>query len=285
MTFSARATRGLEVALLLLAFGPLLVEWGQTAGASPRLSYALLVPLLAGVLALREARSFPAAPGGRGNGGASPCGAWLALAAAAALFLGTFTGLFTLSLLAFPLALAALVGRWAGRTWLRRLAPGLAFLALMVPPPLPVMDRVNPALIEASGQTAVWLLGPLDPHAAWAGSTLTFRGWTLIVAEACSGSGTFLILFVLCLFLAGLFRMGTFPALALALCSVPLALFGNGLRIAASALLIDAFGPGAASGLPHELLGQLVVIGSAAGLAWLVDRLTRGLPAAAGSNP
>ena len=52
---SARATRGLELALFVGLVSPLLVEWFETTSASSRLSYALLVPGLALVLALRRA--------------------------------------------------------------------------------------------------------------------------------------------------------------------------------------------------------------------------------------
>ncbi len=271
MTLSARAIRGLEAVMLLWFSGPLLLEWAQTASSSARLSYVLLVPVLSLALALRSA-------GGAGTRSAPLAGdlaaACLALAATAALVLGTLSGVFTLSLLAVPLAVAALVGRWWGTGGLRRGAPALVLLLAMVPPPMPLMDRVNPALVEASGRTATWLLSSFDPAVSWIGSTLGFRGWNLVVADACSGSGTFLILAVLCLFLAGLFRMRPLPSACLVALSVPLALFLNGARIASSALLIDRFGPSAASGLSHELLGQALVIAGAAGLAYLVDRLS-----------
>jgi len=270
---SDRASRGLEVALFLGLVSPLLWLWVETTGASSRLSYALLVPALALVLALRARReeaSAPSEPDGIGPG----LGTCAALAASAALLLGTLTGLFTISLLALPLAAIAYMARWTGIRGVARRTPALLFLFAMVPPPMPVMDRVNPFLVQASGQTAVVLLTPFDPQSSWFGSTLEFRGWTLIVAEVCSGSGTFLTLGVLCAFLAGLFRLRPLPAVALVLLSFPLTLLVNGLRIASSALVIDRFGVEAGHGLPHELLGQAVVITSAAMLALGVERLS-----------
>lgn len=264
---SARATRGLELALFLGLAAPLLREWLETTSASSRLSYALLVPALAGVLALR-ASTTSAVPPAPASGLAGLC----ACLAALALLGGSLSGVFTLSLLALPLATLAFVARWAGADGLRRFGPALAFLFLMIPPPMPLMDRLNPLLTEASGQTAVTLLSPLDAGAGWAGSTLSFRGWRLLVAEVCSGSGTLLMLGTLCAFLAGLFRLRPAGALGLMLLALPLTLLVNGVRIASSALVIDRFGAEAGKGLAHELLGQGVVIAGAALLVIAVER-------------
>ncbi len=270
---SARATRGLELALFCGLVSPLLIEWFETTSASSRLSYALLVPGLALVLALRTSRPESAlAPG------ASPWAATAAilgaLSSALALLAGSLSGIFTLSLLAIPLAAMAWTARLAGTRGLRRFGPALALSFLMVPPPMPVLDRINPFLIQASGSTAVTLLAPFDRAVDWAGSTLSFRGWTLIVAEACSGSGTFLMLGTLCAFLAGLFRLRARAALLLLAAALPLTLLVNGVRIASSALVIDAYGAAAGEGLAHELLGQAVVLAGAALLVLAVERWT-----------
>ncbi len=278
---SARATRGLEVALFLGLLAPLLVEWFETTSASSRLSYALLVPALAIVLALRAvpglfSGAVPAAPDA-GTAGPAPApflAAFFALGAALALLAGTLSGVFTLSLLAIPLALPAFAARTFGRERLRALAPALLLLFLMVPPPMPVMDRINPFLVQASGSATLAMLTPFDPEVGWAGSTLTFRGWTLIVAEACSGSGTFLMLGTLCAFLAGLFRLRPLAAGLLLLLALPITLLVNGVRIASSALIIARFGAAAGEGLAHELLGQAVVITGAALLVVAVERWT-----------
>jgi exosortase/archaeosortase family protein len=264
---SARATRGLELGLLGLCVAPLVREWFETTHASSRLSYALLVPLLALVLALERR--------GRGAEEARPGSGWLwALLAAGALSAGSLSGVFTLALLGVPLAVVAWVERAFGPAVLRRQAPALALLVCMVPPPMPLLDRVNPFLIRASGETATWLLRPFDPAASWADATLGFRGWQLVVAEACSGSGTFLMLGTLGAFLAGLFGLRPLSAALLVLASLALTLLVNGARIASSALVIAAFGARAGEGPAHELLGQFVVLLAAGALALVVERAT-----------
>jgi len=276
---SARATRGLEGALFLGLVSPLLLEWFQTTSASSRLSYALLVPGLALALAWRALRApdpeDPEPPEPGVAPGLARSAPWAALAAAGLLG-GTLAGVFTLSLLAVPLGATAFAVRHLPRSRLRRAAPALALLFLMVPPPMPLLDRVNPFLIRASGATAQALLTPFDAGVGWRDATLTFQGWTLIVAEACSGSGTFLMLGVLGAFLAALFRLRPLAALVLVLASLPLTLAVNGVRIASSALVIARFGASAGEGLAHELLGQVVVIAGAGLLALLVERASAG---------
>lgn len=269
---SARATRGLEVALGLGLVSPLLAEWLETTSASSRLSYALLVPALSLVLAWgARGRPSPSDPGPARGAAAAAAGL-----AALALLAGTASGVFTLSLLAVPLLAVAHTARLGGRAALARGAPALAFLFLMVPPPMPLLDRLTPFLVQASGETAVALVRTLDPEASWQGATLSYKGWTLIVAEVCSGSGTFLMLGTLSLFLAGLFRLRRLPAVVLFLASLPLTLLVNGVRIASSALVIDRYGVAAGQGLAHELLGQGVVVAGAALLVLVVERGARG---------
>ncbi len=263
----ARHRARVEALCVLAAFAPLLVEWAGYVGRLPRLSYACLVPLLALLLLARERPDLRAREVPRALGSA------LLLGAALLLLTGTLAGVFTLALAGFPLALAGVLARWTSAADLRRSTPALVLLAALVPPPMPLLDALNPALIRASGAAAVALLAPLDPAAAWAGSTLTFRGWTLLVSEACSGSGTFLALAVCALFLGGLFRMRAAALLAVLLLAPPLTLLVNGLRIAVSAVLIERFGPAAGAGLPHELLGQALFLAGAIALAVLVDRL------------
>jgi exosortase len=269
---SARATRGLELGLFLALVSPLLIEWYETTHASSRLSYALLVPALALALVLRDRGGPSPEPG------SARARAWLAgsaaLAAALALLAGGLSGVFTLSLLAVPLGAVAFTARALGLGELRRRAPALALLFLMVPPPMPLLDRFNPFLIQASGASAVALLTPFDPAVGWEGSTLLYRGWSLIVAEACSGSGTFLMLGTLCAFLVALFRLRGAAAVALLALALPVALLVNGVRIASSALVIDSFGAAAGEGLAHELLGQVVVVLGAGLLVLAVERWT-----------
>lgn len=265
--------RLLPAGILLVAFGPVLYEWSVYVAQVARLGYCLLVPVLAAILAWLVHERAPAP---REDAPGRWAGALILLLGAALLLIGAIGGVFTLSIAGAPVCVIGLVGLRRGFAGLHRYRYALLLLAAMVPPPLPLLDRFTPAMVQASGDAAVGMLALIEPgEITWVGSVLEFRGWTLIVAEACSGSGSMLVLGVLSLFLAGLFRMRWWTLLLTLALVLPLTLFVNGLRIALTAWALDRFGPAAVAGSAHEILGQVVVILAGAGLAVAVDRLTR----------
>ncbi len=261
-----------HLALLLVIFFPILREWWSHCSQISRISYVLLVPLLAWGQTFFRGRA-PWAPVARRD---ATLGALGILGAALLLAAGALSGVFTLSILAFPLAVTALFLQTRGIDFLRHHAWSFVLFAFLVPIPLPLLNHVNPWLVEASGRTAVGMLRVFDGSTEWAGSVLAFQGWDLVVADACSGSGTFLTLWVLAIFLAGLFGLRPTIALFTLVLTAPLALVVNGLRISASALFLDWWGPKAVSGLPHEILGQVLVIGTAILLVLVASRVSKG---------
>lgn len=248
------------------------MEWASFASGVSRIDYCLIVPILAAILArvaIQKQDPLPSpAPKAQRFGYLCLLGGGLLLG------LGSLSAIFTISIAGFPLAVSGLVGIYWGNKGLSRLRYALLMLFAMVPVPLPLLDWLTPSMVRASGATAVAMVSPFDPEATWIGSDLTYRGWTLFVAEACSGSGTLLVLGTLTLFMAGLFQMRALMVVITLLLAIPLTLFINGLRIAAIAFVLDGFGIGAVSGAGHEIIGQLVVIAGAAGLALAVDRLS-----------
>lgn len=266
---TAPAARSLQAVGIIALFLPLLVEWWRHVSEVDRVSYTLLVPLLAGGLAWRRVRDRD--PGATAPANPSGWSIVLLVLAAFLLAVGSLSAIFTLSIAAFPLTVAAWVGTVGGTAALRRFAAPLILLQAMVPPPLPLFDWVVPQLVRASGAAAVLLLSPFDGGSTWIGSELTYRGWTLIVAEACSGSGALLIYWVLIVFLAGLFRMHWAATLGFLAFAIPFTLLINGIRIALTAIILDTWGRPAVVGTGHEILGQVIVILGAGVLAYVMD--------------
>ncbi|MDP6410102.1 MAG: exosortase/archaeosortase family protein [Planctomycetota bacterium] len=306
----SRALRALTAALVLAAFWPAVAEWAPYAWNDPRLGYVLLVPGLALVLAHAHHRSGSEsehgptrAPGSppdrsplevsRGNARAAGSAgrdlarsnaesrtengltaAFALTASAACLTGGILLGRFTLTLVGLPMAAVGWVATWGGAAALGRYAWALVMLAFMVPLPQPLIDHTRPWAAATSGRTALLFLRPLDPECSWIGSTLHYRGWELLVSEACAGSGTTLTLMVLSVFLGGLFHLRPSAAAALVVLAVPASLLVNSLRIALTGVILDQFGPSAVDGVPHELLGQALVIGASGLIATGVARFT-----------
>lgn len=269
---SPNVVRLLQGTVVLLAFGPILVEWVGFAGLVARINYCLLVPFLALILARIAWRDAdPLAPPSAFSAGP---GYVCLFVSGLFLIVGSLSGIFTISIAGFPVAVLGLVGALWGRPGMFRSRYALLMLFAMVPFPLPLLDYLTPTMVRASGAAAAAFVTPFDGDASWLGSNLTYRGWTLFVAEACSGSGTLLVLGSLTLFMAGLFRMKATAITVTLLMVAPIAIVINGLRIAVIAWVLDGFGPAAVTGTGHEILGQVVVIAGAAGLAVGVDKVT-----------
>jgi exosortase len=264
--------RPFQTALIFAAFGPILYEWFWLVNSLARLGYCLLVPILAVILARVATRDEVPLPPPTAQS-ARP-GYLALLGAGCLLLLGSISSVFTVSMVGFPLAALGLVGIIWGKDGVFRFRYALLMLFAMVPVPLPLLDSLTPFMVHASGATAVALARPFDPEVAWLGAELTYRGWTLSVADACSGSGTLLVLGTLTLFMAGLFRMNAISVVVTLLLVAPITLLINGLRIAAIAWMLDGFGPSVVSGVGHEIIGQVVVILGAASLALGVDRFS-----------
>jgi len=257
---------------MLCVFLPILIEWWELVSEVDRVSYVILVPVLAAILAWRSPRaSLPIETRGETHPNADWVVIGLLCLSTCLLTLGSVAAIFTFSFAAFPVAIAAWVASLGRAQWVRY-APSLILLQLMTPPPLPLFDWVVPTLVKASGASAVMLLWPLDSNASWIGSELTYQDWTLVVAEACSGSGALLVYWVLAVFLGALFRLSARSVVFFLALAVPFTLLVNGVRIALTAIILDIWGVPAVTGAGHEILGQVIVILGAGVFAWLIDR-------------
>lgn len=266
------AARSLKVALVLAVFSAILVEWAEYTGGVSRINYCLLVPALAAILAWSVIHDWSPihTPDSSGIQLGYAC---LGLSGLL-LIIGSLASIFTVSIAGFPFAAMGLIALFWGKEGLFRLRYALLMFFAIVPVPLPILDRLTPGMVRATGAAAVAMVSPFDSEAAWVGADLTYRGWTLVVAEACSGSGTLLVLGTLTLFMAGMFRMSTKAVVITLLLVGPITLFINGLRIAVMAWVLDGFGPAAVTGVGHEIVGQLIVIGGAGALALAVDKMS-----------
>lgn len=269
---SSHAVRPLQAALVLVAFGPILLEWADYTGSVSRINYCLLVPVLAIILAGTVMQFMKDLPPVEGRGQAW---GYASLAVAGLLlFLGGLSSIFSLSVAGFPFAVLGLIGIHWGKAGLFQLRYALLMLFAMVPIPLPLLDKLTPSMVKATGLISVAMVKPFDAEATWIGSKLTYQSWSLHVAEACSGSGTLLVFGTLTLFMAGLFRL-RWKALLVTLLLVPgFTLLINGLRIAVLAWILDGFGVEAVTGVWHEVIGQGVVIVGAIILALGVDKIS-----------
>lgn len=159
----------------------------------------------------------------------------------------------------------------------------ILFLLFMAPLPIhwyqPVAIRMQQLVSDVS--TAV--LSALGVPVYQEGYFVFVPGYTMEVAEACSGLRQLVAILALGVAIGHLSGRGRAYRWLLGLAAIPIAIVANCIRVVASGLILIAFGPQWAEGLFHTLEG-LAIIGIAAallvavawGLAYLQDRRAKG---------
>jgi exosortase len=168
---------------------------------------------------------------------------------------GTLAGeLFVLRTSAL-LSLSAVILTLCGRTHLRLLTAPLALLLLAIPIPALIVTSLTLPLQLVASDIAARLLTAVAIPTVRDGNLLTLGNVTLEVAEACSGLRSIVSLVSMVALVKAVGGLRAGEAVALAVATIPVAIVGNGLRVAATGVLTHWFGVGMARGLPHEATG------------------------------
>lgn len=153
--------------------------------------------------------------------------------------------------------LYSLVGlRAVGKLWFP-----LVYLAFMFPPPETVVWAITFPMKMWVSEAAVWLLALLGYPIAGQGVAIFVGQYELLVAAACSGLNSVVSLSAITLFYIYLRHEADWRyALLLALLVVPVALFGNFVRVLILILLTYHAGEAAAQGFLHNFAGMIVFV-------------------------
>ena len=163
-----------------------------------------------------------------------------------------------------------LLGRGHARTLLS--AFGLVLLAIPLPAVL-ITTLTMPMQLLAS-QLAEGLIAAGNIPVMRDGNLLRLDHATLEVAEACSGLRSATSLIAISAVGTALLGLSWIRGVLLMIAALPIAIFGNGARVAATGYLTQLFGEGAARGVPHELTGYAAFIVMCAVTIFIV-RMTR----------
>lgn len=254
----AAATAAAAATIFLPVIGGLVRQWYQ----DPTATYGAFVAGAVGVAIWQRSSRLRMAPRDGSWWGAG------ALAGAAALYVTA-----TLAADVFLLRASA-VGFCAAAVWfvggaahIRLLAAPLIMALAAIPPPgAPVTELTMPLQLAAS-QLATLLLGLLRVDVVRDGNVLTLSSVTLEVAEACSGMRSIVTLLALVAVYGGTCGSAAWRVLLLAVATVPVALAGNALRVAATAVLASRLGEDATRGIVHEATGFAAFAAMCAALA------------------
>jgi exosortase len=154
-----------------------------------------------------------------------------------------------------PIAtLGVILALW-GVGHVRALLAPLALAALAIPLPAVLVTHLTLPLQLVASHVAASALTAAHIQVVRDGNLLALPNITLEVAEACSGLRSVVSLLSVAAVCAAVIPLRPRRAALLIAAAIPIAVFGNGLRVAATGVMAVWFGEGAARGFVHELTG------------------------------
>jgi exosortase len=130
----------------------------------------------------------------------------------------------------------------------------------MVPLPQIIFNKIAFPLQLLASNVGEYTINSLDIPILREGNVLILANARLEVAEACSGIRSLVSLFTLGLVFGYFADQRAWVRGVIALSSVPVAIFANGLRVASAGVAAHNFGPAGAEGLFHEFSGWVVFV-------------------------
>ena len=161
---------------------------------------------------------------------------------------------------AYFLAAFAMIGLIGGLVWMalgtamaRQLAFPISFLALMTP--LPFIEKATLPLALLTGRFSAALTRFLGLDVSVAGTAVTLPNTDLVIGAQCSGVNSIIALFALTALLAYALQGPLWGKLTLLALSLPLAMLGNVLRVAALLFAAHYFSLETAFNFYHDYSG------------------------------
>lgn len=151
---------------------------------------------------------------------------------------------------------------WLHLGWQKIKSIGFALVVMLAMFPFPnfINVRISLFLQLVSSKLGVWMLHTYGMSAYREGNVIDLGFTQLQVVEACSGLRYVMPMMILSLILAYWFRAAFWKKAVLFLSAIPLAIFMNSLRIAATGILYSLFGPAVAEGFFHGFSGWLLFV-------------------------
>ncbi len=265
---SSRVLSWVAAATALVAaaaiYTPVVAGLGRQWYDDPSAAYGAVV-FLAGAFALLQ--RWPHLRGIPAEG--SPWGVAALILASSFYVAGTLAAdvyILRVSLIAFAVATVWFL---CGAAHVRALAVPLGLLLISIPLPATIVTELTMPLQLAASRCAAGLLGWMGIAVARDGNLLTLNYITLEVAEACNGMRSLVTLLALVAVYGAACGITARRVLLLAVAAVPVALAGNGLRVAFTAVLASRIGEGAVRGLVHDATGWAAFVVMCAALAGL----------------
>ena len=216
-------------------------------------SHCMLVPFVVLYLLWEKRREIAATPSRPSWTGFVPFGIGVLL-----FCLGELAGEYFTLYMSFWLAVVGLLWLHLGWEKIKTMWFALVMMLAMFPFPNFINTRITFQLRLISSKLGVWMLHLYGMSAYREGNVIDLGFTQLQVVDACSGLRYVMPLMVLSLLLAYWFKAHWWKRVVLFLSSIPLAIFVNSFRIAATGVLYSMFGAQVAEGFFHGFSGWLI---------------------------
>jgi len=190
----------------------------------------------------------------------SDSGFVVVVAALLIYIVGTITGDVFFLRISLPGVLLGSVVALCGVAHARTLLPSLALLALAIPLPAVIVTRLTLPLQLVASQIAAGVLSLAQVPVLRDGNLLTLPNITLEVAQACNGLRSVVSLVAVAAICGAVIPLSIRRTILLVAAAIPIAVVGNGLRVAATGLMTLSMGDRAVSGTVHEVTGVVAFV-------------------------
>jgi exosortase B len=172
-----------------------------------------------------------------------------------------------------------------GTAALKHVRFAVFFMVFMVPLPGFLLDPIGGLMKSGVSQAAAWLLHLLGYPIARTGVILQMGQYQLLVADACAGMRTLLMLEAFGILYLNVVRHSSLLRnVGLALLIVPISFTANVIRVVVLALITYYWGDEAGQGFLHGFAG-IVLFASALALIVMADGLLRSAHSAPAARP
>ena len=247
----------IAVAVIALLFSKSLFGLAQFAFNSTTFSHVILIPFIAAYLAWLRWKTATAQCTQSIHAAALPLVLGIVLLTAAWLWARTTEVWLCLSTTAFVLFVIAAALRFLGWPVVRRLTFPFALLLFMVPLPPLIMNRLEIFFQHASAFAAAMMMKISGLPAIQDGLFFFLPGFSIEVAQECSGIRSTLVLFITSLIAGYLLLRRPRDRAILAIAIVPLAILRNGFRIFSLAWLSVEVNPDIIDSALHHRGGPI----------------------------
>ncbi len=267
-----------------------------SAWSLPEYSHGPLIPLLSGLLFLRQLREYPVEPGPKRN---RWVGVMVIVAALLLASLGKLANISDLVAYATILWIGGILLVSFGWATGKHFWPPVLHLVYMLPLPGVIFHKMTNWLQFVSSELGVFFLRLLSVPVFLDGNIIDLGVTKLHVAEACSGLRYLFPILSFSYIFAVLYRGPIWHKAVLLISAAPITIFMNSLRIAIAGFIVNEWGLTWVDGFSHFFEGWVIFIAcililfglarimlffhpSRMGLAEALDLETEGLVAQAG---